>query len=118
MSYGGYIPTLLSNGMNDLKKIQSEKGVPIIIGEFGAADFNNSSERVKWARDYMSQASAAGFPCILWDNNVTTSWGRRLRRVWQKLLHAELWRLRLCERDNFGRTLFFGRYFGLGLHRL
>ncbi len=73
--YGGYIPTLLSNVMNDLKKIQSEKGVPIIIGEFGASDFNNSSERIKWARDYMSQASAAGFPCILWDNNVTTSWG-------------------------------------------
>lgn len=68
--YGGYNPDTLKSIMNDLKKIQSEKNAPIIIGEFGASDFNNTDERVAWAKDYMTQATSAGFVCVLWDNNA------------------------------------------------
>lgn len=72
--YGGYIPDTLTDVMNDLKSIQSLKNVPIIIGEFGASDFNNTSERVLWAQDYMAQATKAGFVCVLWDNNVDSNY--------------------------------------------
>lgn len=56
--------------MNDLKEVQQSKGVPIVIGEFGASDFNNTEERVKWATDYITKAKEAGFVCVLWDNNA------------------------------------------------
>ena len=72
--YGGYIPDTLTDVMNDLKSIQSLKNVPIIIGEFGASDFNNTSERVLWAQDYITQATEAGFVCVLWDNNVDSDY--------------------------------------------
>ncbi len=68
--YGAYIPQLLTNVMNDLKEVQQSKGVPIVIGEFGASDFNNTEERVKWATDYITKAKEAGFVCVLWDNNA------------------------------------------------
>lgn len=68
--YGAYIPQLLNNIMNDLKEIQQSKNAPVVIGEFGASDFNNTEERVKWASDYIAKAKEAGFVCILWDNNA------------------------------------------------
>lgn len=68
--YGAYIPQLLNDVMNDLKEVQQSKGVPIIIGEFGASDFNNTKERVKWATDYITKVKEAGFVCVLWDNNA------------------------------------------------
>ena len=68
--WGADIVQTLKNAMDDLHKISEEKNVPIIIGEFGASDFGNQEERVKWAEDYLTQASAYGIPCFLWDNNV------------------------------------------------
>lgn len=70
--YGAYIPQILDKVMNDLKGVSQSKGAPIIIGEFGASDFNNTSERVKWATDYITKAKDAGFVCILWDNNANS----------------------------------------------
>lgn len=71
--YGGYNPSTLASIMSDLKIIQKSKNAPIIIGEFGASDFDNTSERVLWAKDYIKQAKAAGFVCVLWDNNASNS---------------------------------------------
>lgn len=71
--YGGYNPSTLASIMSDLTIIQNSKNVPIIIGEFGASDFDNTSERVLWAKDYIKQAKAAGFVCVLWDNNASNS---------------------------------------------
>ncbi len=60
----------LTNLFNNLKSVSSEKGAPIIIGEFGASDFDNTDSRVAWAKSYLSKAKDAGIPCVLWDNNV------------------------------------------------
>lgn len=53
-----------------LKGVIQNKNVPIIIGEFGASDFDNTDARVAWAKAYLSRAKEAGIPCVLWDNNV------------------------------------------------
>ncbi len=46
------------------------KGVPVIIGEFGAMNKDNEAERVQWAEYYVGKAREYGIPCIWWDNNA------------------------------------------------
>ncbi len=48
------------------------KGVPVVIGEFGATNKNNTSEREKWAEAYISlarQFPEQDIPCVVWDNH-------------------------------------------------
>ena len=52
-----------------LKSKFISKGVPVIIGEFGAINKNNEDDRAKWAEFYTKTASAYGVPCVWWDNN-------------------------------------------------
>lgn len=61
----------LQNLFSSLKSVSDSKGVPIIIGEFSASDFENTDSRVNWAKCYLSNAKNAGIPCVLWDNNAT-----------------------------------------------
>jgi endoglucanase len=50
------------------------KGIPVIIGEYGAMNRNNLDARVEWAKYYVGQARAKGIPCFWWDNaNITGS---------------------------------------------
>ena len=52
-----------------------DNGIPVIIGETGASNKYNASERIKWADYYFGKMSAAGIPCVLWDNNVYSGSG-------------------------------------------
>lgn len=69
--YGEDYEQSLTNLFNTLSSVSNSKNVPIIIGEFSASDFNNTSSRVNWAKSYLSKAKAAGIPCVLWDNNIS-----------------------------------------------
>ncbi len=42
-------------------------GVPVILGEFGAWDKNNTGERVKYAKYVVSSARQYGITCFWWD---------------------------------------------------
>lgn len=53
-----------------LKSNFRDKGIPVVIGEFGSTDKNNTAERVKWATDYTALAKKNNIPCVLWDNNA------------------------------------------------
>jgi len=44
------------------------KGIPVIIGEFSAADKNNETIRADWAEFNVSYAKSKGIPCIWWDD--------------------------------------------------
>ena len=44
------------------------KGIPVIIGEFGAMNKNNEAVRAEWAEFYVSYAREKGIPCVWWDN--------------------------------------------------
>lgn len=46
------------------------KGIPVIIGEFGALNKNNESERAEWVEFYLKAADSYGIPCVWWDNNA------------------------------------------------
>lgn len=50
-------------------------GHPVIIGEFGAMDKNNLSDRLAWAKYYVQKASEKGIPCLWWDNGAFSGSG-------------------------------------------
>lgn len=59
--------------MKSLDELFISRGVPVIIGEFGAMyknAENNEEERAKWAEYYVSAAAEIGVPCIWWDNGA------------------------------------------------
>lgn len=56
--------------MEILDELFLSKGVPVIIGEFGAMNKDNEQERVLWAQYYVGKAREYGIPCIWWDNNA------------------------------------------------
>jgi|GEM_PF-1717719 len=43
-------------------------GIPVIMGEMGAMNRNNTEDRADWAEFYVSTAKKFGIPCIWWDN--------------------------------------------------
>ena len=57
--------------MNTLYNMYISKGVPVVIGEFGARDKGgNLQDRVNYAAYYAALASARNIPCCWWDNGA------------------------------------------------
>ena len=69
-TYTSYIKSELRDLFSTLKSNFRDKGIPVVIGEFGSTDKNNTAERVKWATDYTALAKKNNIPCVLWDNNA------------------------------------------------
>ena len=69
--YGENYESSIKSLFKDLKSISDSKNVPIIIGEFGASDFNNDEDRARWATCFLNCAKNAGIPCVFWDNGAT-----------------------------------------------
>ena len=47
-----------------------KKGIGVVIGETGATNKNNLSDRVEWAKAFFGGAYKYGIPAVLWDNGV------------------------------------------------
>lgn len=61
----------LDSLFSELSSKYLSKGTPVVIGEMGASNKNNTSERVKWADYYWSLAERYNnIALCLWDNNV------------------------------------------------
>ena len=69
-TYTSSIKNELRDLFSTLKSNFRDKGIPVVIGEFGSTDKNNTAERVKWATDYTALAKKNNIPCVLWDNNA------------------------------------------------
>ena len=82
--------------MKTIKELFIDKGVPVIIGEFGAMNKENEEARVEWVTYYLTKAKEIGVPCVWWDNNVFTGEGekfgllnrRELEFPYEELLEA------------------------------
>jgi len=44
------------------------KGIPVIMGEFGALNKSNEAVRAEWAEYYVKYAKSKGIPCFWWDD--------------------------------------------------
>ncbi|MGN0581193.1 MAG: glycoside hydrolase family 5 protein [Oscillospiraceae bacterium] len=60
----------IDNLMTTLKAYFLDKGIPVIIGEMGCVNRNNTENRKDWARYYVSKAHEYGIPCLWWDNGA------------------------------------------------
>ena len=64
----------IDNMFYDLKEAFLDKGIPVIITEYGAVnkDFNDE-EIAKWLTHYLGTAKSLGIPCVWWDNGYYLS---------------------------------------------
>ena len=60
----------IDNLMTTLKAYFLDKGIPVIIGEMGCVNRNNTEARKAWARYYVGKAHEYGIPCLWWDNGA------------------------------------------------
>lgn len=75
-AYEGRVTQWSDSLYNELKGIFAryknyflDKGIPVVIGEFGATNMNNTYDREQFAAAYAGLANSYGIPCLLWDNN-------------------------------------------------
>ncbi len=61
----------LSSVFSQLNSVFISKGIPVVIGEFGAINKNNTADREKFTQIYATMAKQYNIPCIWWDNNST-----------------------------------------------
>lgn len=66
---------VLNEQMDYLKTAFLDKGIPVIIGEFGAENKDNPADRAAWAAYYVEAAAQRGIPCFFWDNGGDGSYG-------------------------------------------
>ena len=59
----------IMDAFSNLKSRYLDKGIPVIMGEFGAMNKNNEDDRAAWAKYYVSNANKLGIACVWWDNN-------------------------------------------------
>lgn len=70
----------LESTFDRLNEYFVSKGIPVIIGEYGATNKGNIEERVKWFKFFLSYTRKYGITCILWDNggfDASTSQGEK-----------------------------------------
>lgn len=60
--------TNLNTIFDSLDQRFTSQGIPVIIGEFGTCNKNNTPERVEHAGYYVSSALERGIVCFWWDN--------------------------------------------------
>lgn len=59
----------LDKGFELLNDTFISKGIPVIIGEFGAVDKDNDSTRANYYEYYVQSAKQYGITCFIWDND-------------------------------------------------
>ena len=83
--WDGSLKKDIESVMSQVNEQLIQKGVPVIITEFGAVHkeyqdengntVSNKEDVLKWLADYMEVTTQYGIPCIWWDNNVYNSQG-------------------------------------------
>jgi endoglucanase len=70
-----------------------EKGIPVIIGEFGAMNKNNAAIRGQWVDYYAKSARERGMCVVWWDNAKTAGSGELfglLNRTTNQIIYPEV----------------------------
>ena len=61
---------LLDCGFDRLYETFVKKGIPVIIGEFGAVDKKNASKRAAYLNYYVKSAGKRNITCFIWDDGA------------------------------------------------
>ena len=78
--------------LDNLNSTFVQKGIPVIVGEFGCADKGNMDEITSWSKYLVEKCTNNGMGCIWWDNGSQYKiYNRRTLKVSQPgLLNAML----------------------------
>jgi endoglucanase len=63
----------ITDPIDYVHKLFVSRGIPVIIGEFGAINKNNIAARVAWTAYYVKYARDKGIPCFWWDNGTANT---------------------------------------------
>lgn len=77
----------LDKGFDLAKKYFIDKGVPVLITEFGSTHKGNEETRAKHMEYYVKAAKQRGIPCFVWDNGIKDEFGlldRKNNSWWYK----------------------------------
>lgn len=82
----------LDNVLNNINSTFVQRGIPVIIGEFGCANKNNMDQITSWAKYLVETCTKRGIGCIWWDNGTQYKiYNRHTLKVSQpELLNAML----------------------------
>jgi endoglucanase len=58
----------IASMFQDVDRILLQKGIPVLLTEYGAVDKHNEDEVVSWVTEYLTRANKYGIPCYWWDN--------------------------------------------------
>lgn len=53
---------------DNIKKVYIDKGISVIMGEFGTVDKENTADRVKHAEYFLKKAKESGVACLWWND--------------------------------------------------
>lgn len=65
--------TNLANILQGMRDTFLDNNIPVVIGEMGTSNFNNTEARVAWTTQYFTTTKKYGIPCCLWDNNTVSN---------------------------------------------
>ena len=63
----------LANILQGMRDTFLDRDIPVVIGEMGTSNFDNTEARVAWTTQYFTTTKKYGIPCCLWDNNTVTN---------------------------------------------
>ena len=70
--------------LNNLNRTFVQKGIPVIVGEFGCANKNNMDQITSWSKYLVESCTNKGMGCIWWDNGTQYKiYNRRTLKVTQ-----------------------------------
>lgn len=69
-NFGSSEKSELDAKFDSMKKKFADKGIPVIIDEFGCVGIADDNVRAEYYSYYISAAKARGIKCFVWDNNV------------------------------------------------
>ena len=70
--FGDSEKKILDAKFSELRTKFVEKGVPVIIGEFGCVAAADDNTRASFYEYYVSAAKKCGIKCFIWDNGIKT----------------------------------------------
>ena len=60
----------INSAFANVQLFLQRRGIPVLVGEFGAEGKNNPRERAEWAYYFVKKARTQGIKCVWWDNGV------------------------------------------------